>query len=85
MFSLFRRIHIDVMRWWCHAMHPAPMWPVGGMYQCPRCFRKYPVPWEKQRPAAEVVQPPKDQSTRFGALAEAGSLTGSQSPKPHAV
>lgn len=33
-------------RLWCQVMHPAPMWPVKGYYQCPACFRSYPVPWE---------------------------------------
>ncbi|MCZ2075244.1 MAG: hypothetical protein HUU41_19700 [Bryobacteraceae bacterium] len=32
---------------WCYRMHPAPMWPVNGMYRCPECQREYPVPWEK--------------------------------------
>ncbi len=32
---------------WCHVMHPAPMWPVNGYYQCPVCLRSYPVPWEQ--------------------------------------
>lgn len=27
-------------------MHPAPMWPVKGYYQCPACLRSYPVLWE---------------------------------------
>jgi len=43
-------------------MHPAPMWPVNGHYQCPVCLRSYPVPWEEGtqmeaslRPAAEAV------------------------------
>ncbi len=41
---------------WCRHMHPAPMWPVRGRYQCPTCLRAYPVVWERrnkpeQRPA----------------------------------
>lgn len=32
---------------WCQVMHPAPMWPVNGYYQCPACLRAYPVPWEQ--------------------------------------
>ena len=31
---------------WCQATHPDPMWPVQGMYRCPKCMRQYPVPWE---------------------------------------
>ncbi len=34
---------------WCKLMHPAPMWPVNGHYQCPACLRSYPVPWEHVR------------------------------------
>lgn len=30
---------------WCRIFHPAPCWPVGGRYECPACFRAYPVPW----------------------------------------
>jgi len=28
-------------------MHPDPMWPVNGEYQCRVCLRKYPVAWEQ--------------------------------------
>jgi hypothetical protein len=31
---------------WCQLMHPDPMWPVNGHYQCRVCLRKYPVSWE---------------------------------------
>jgi hypothetical protein len=33
---------------WCQIVHPAPMWPVKGYYQCPVCLRAYPVPWEQR-------------------------------------
>ena len=33
---------------WCYAMHPDPMWPVRGEYQCPKCQRRFPVPWEEK-------------------------------------
>jgi hypothetical protein len=36
----------DIMRSWCVAFHPRPMWPIHGRYVCPRCFREYPVAWE---------------------------------------
>jgi hypothetical protein len=41
-------------------MHPAPMWPVKGYYQCPVCLRAYPVPWEhsgcsSHQPAANAI------------------------------
>ncbi len=38
---------------WCQLMHPDPMWPVNGHYQCRVCLRKYPVSWE--HPESEVV------------------------------
>jgi hypothetical protein len=31
---------------WCKTMHPAPMWPIHGAYQCRVCLRRYPVAWE---------------------------------------
>jgi hypothetical protein len=31
---------------WCKTMHPEPMWPAHGFYQCRVCFRKFPVAWE---------------------------------------
>ena len=31
---------------WCRAMHDSPMWPSHGHYQCRKCGREYPVPWE---------------------------------------
>ena len=40
-------------RFWCHFMHPAPMWPMKGRYQCPTCLRTYPVPWEQGACAAK--------------------------------
>ncbi len=39
---------------WCKLMHPAPMWPVNGRYQCPKCLRSYRVPWEENRCAVPV-------------------------------
>lgn len=35
---------------WCHLMHPAPMWPAHGWYECRVCPCKHPVPWEHKRP-----------------------------------
>lgn len=32
---------------WCQLMHPDPMWPVNGQYQCRVCLRKYRVAWEQ--------------------------------------
>ena len=32
---------------WCKAMHPDPMWPVNGVYQCRVCQRKFRVSWEQ--------------------------------------
>ncbi len=33
---------------WCQLMHPDPMWPVKGEYQCRVCLRKFPVSWERE-------------------------------------
>ncbi len=33
---------------WCKWMHPAPMWPIHGQYQCPKCLRYHPVSWENK-------------------------------------
>jgi hypothetical protein len=42
---------------WCKSMHPAPMWPVHGRYQCPVCLRSYPVAWEQPTPLELVLLP----------------------------
>jgi hypothetical protein len=31
---------------WCSLMHPTPMWPIHGHYECPKCHRIYGVPWK---------------------------------------
>jgi hypothetical protein len=46
-----------IAEFWCHAMHPSPMWPVNGEYQCRQCFRRYRVPWEHTEPSQ-----PEDQN-----------------------
>jgi hypothetical protein len=30
---------------WCRFTHPAPRWPVGATYTCPRCLLRRAVPW----------------------------------------
>jgi hypothetical protein len=53
---------------WCKSMHPAPMWPVHGHYQCPTCLRSYPVPWEEHSPppaCARSVARPRALEGRF--------------------
>ncbi len=42
---------------WCQQMHPAPMWPAHGYYQCPECLRRYPVPWETPGKDSHRVTP----------------------------
>jgi len=37
---------------WCQLMHPDPMWPVNGHYQCRVCLRKFPVSWEHPETAS---------------------------------
>jgi hypothetical protein len=32
---------------WCRIMHPSPMWPIHGHYQCGACGRSFSVPWEE--------------------------------------
>ncbi len=48
---------------WCKSMHPAPMWPVKGRYQCPVCLRSYEVPWERSTVACKraPAQPVRNQ------------------------
>ena len=83
MFSILSRVSDGVARRWCYLMHPEPMWPICGMYQCPRCLRKYPVPWEK-KDAAKAVHAPKD-SKLVLATVEVCTLTAHLPPGPHAV
>lgn len=40
---------------WCRMMHDAPMWPIGGHYQCRACGRNFEVPWNSES-AAEPVR-----------------------------
>jgi hypothetical protein len=55
MFTAIQRVSETIARRWCHVMHPDPMWPVKGMYKCPKCHRMYRVPWEELvfRPAGD--------------------------------
>lgn len=46
MMSVLQRLGDGVGKRWCRVMHPDPMWPVRGKYQCPKCHRQFPVPWE---------------------------------------
>lgn len=39
-------------------MHPDPMWPVKGEYQCRVCLRKYRVAWEQPESAAAAERIP---------------------------
>ena len=52
MFRMLNSISSTVGDTWCQLMHPDPMWPVGGEYQCRVCQRKFPVAWEKDLPGA---------------------------------
>ena len=53
MIDALQRVSETIARRWCYVMHPDPMWPVKGMYRCPKCHRMYPVPWE-ERPVSSV-------------------------------
>jgi hypothetical protein len=54
---------------WCQLMHPDPMWPVRGEYQCRVCQRKFPVAWEK--PATVVTHASEPPPARPEAIAHA--------------
>ncbi len=40
------KVRSSVGRFWCTLAHDSPMWPIGGRYQCRRCFLYHPVRWE---------------------------------------
>ncbi len=56
-----------IAEFWCRMMHPAPLWPSHGHYRCRTCWRKYPVPWQRDLAAS----PAPNQSV--GSLATASS------------
>jgi hypothetical protein len=58
---------------WCRLMHPAPMWPVKGYYQCPACLRSYPVLWETRTPAPSAAIREAGLSERPAAMAASAS------------
>lgn len=72
MSRMLLNISESISRRWCHMMHPGPMWPIHGTYQCPSCHRKYPIPWENQGAPAIIESAPVIR----GAM---------QSPNPHAA
>ena len=39
---------------WCESMHPTPMWPIHGRYQCPQCLRTYDVGWANESSVHEL-------------------------------
>jgi hypothetical protein len=48
-FSFFGRarvLHSNFGLLWCTLTHNSPKWPVKGRYQCARCLRYHPVPWD---------------------------------------
>ena len=64
-----------ISRAWCYVMHPDPLWPMNGYYRCPRCHRRYRVPWEPVTGATEVPRSaatvPLELSPAFKAIAAA--------------
>ena len=54
---------------WCKLMHPEPMWPVRGEYQCRVCQRKFRVAWEE--PAQVKTPAPAQQPERIAPAAAA--------------
>lgn len=76
MYTLVNSFVSSVGSSWCQLMHPDPMWPVNGEYQCRVCFRKYPVAWEQPVPAPvnkSVNLHPAPTATESIAAANAGS------------
>jgi hypothetical protein len=31
---------------WCAVVHEAATWPIHGHYRCPKCNRRYSIPWK---------------------------------------
>lgn len=44
-------------RGWCRLMHSDITWPVNGWYECRKCRRRFPVPWETPPPARAQTRP----------------------------
>lgn len=59
---------------WCKSMHPAPMWPMNGHYQCPTCLRSYPVPWEHPRESAAIADQPMTRAVIHAPRTSAASM-----------
>ena len=58
MIRTLQRFGTGIAKRWCRVMHPDPMWPVRGMYRCPRCQRTFPVPWEEKHSTAHAAPQP---------------------------
>ena len=57
---------------WCRWMHSDITWPVNGYYSCRKCYRRFPVPWEKPPAQAPVVRArPRRAEESLPAFAEA--------------
>ena len=59
---------------WCYIMHPDPMWPVNGVYRCPKCLNEFPVVWEQDMKRRPKQLMNVDGGTSFG-LAQAGTCS----------
>lgn len=72
MIRMFNLLASAIGQAWCQLMHPDPMWPVKGEYQCRICQRKFRVAWEQpasleqakpaQRSSAESIAPAASQT-----------------------
>jgi hypothetical protein len=47
--KILRTLISSIGSLWCRLMHDDLMHPIHGHYQCRRCLRYRPVPWEKDR------------------------------------
>ena len=49
-------LKVNIGSLWCRLMHPAPRHPCGSQYECPKCLRKFAVPWANPRRALRAPQ-----------------------------
>ena len=75
--DMFKKASTAVGRSWCQAMHPDPMWPINGAYQCPKCLRRFAVPWEVT-PAPAKLEHARLLTASEAALMGAGTRAAAQ-------
>ena len=75
MIRFFNSVTTSAGAAWCQLMHPDPMWPVNGEYQCRVCLRRYPVAWEAA-PQTSVQRNHGDSEMRVPAQTETIATAG---------